>query len=241
MKRVSFIILPLILITSSCVLAFPFDGIAGNGKVVTSTLPVSGFSAVRNMTSAKVLISRGSRTSAKVTVDENILEALDIHVENGALIIATHSGKSIYHATEFTVTVALASLAEVGVYGSGDIQVSDRFAGHTIQLAILGSGDISGSFEYDEITASIMGSGDIRVAGVTDGFKGSVAGSGDIHGDSLTATRATASINGSGSCTLRVDEALDARIYGSGSIYYYGSPMISQIDAGSGSLRQLAF
>jgi len=241
MKRISLIIFPLILITSSCVLAFPFDGIAGNGKVITSVLPVSGFSAVRNMTSAEVLVHRGAGASAKVTVDENILEALDIHVDKGVLIISTRPGKSVYHTTGFTVNVTLASLNEIGVYGSGDILVSDRFSGHAIQLSIHGSGDISGSFDYDEIAASIMGSGEIRLAGGTDYFKGTIAGSGDIHGDSLMAARALASINGSGSCTLRVDEALDARIYGSGSVYYYGSPMISQIDAGSGSLRQLAF
>ncbi|MHB0897672.1 MAG: head GIN domain-containing protein [Spirochaetales bacterium] len=241
MKRVSLIIFPLILITSSCVLAFPFDGIVGNGKVITAALPVAGFSAVRNMTSAKVLVNRGASASAKATVDENILEALDIHVDNGVLIISTRPGKSIYHATEFAVHVTLASLSELGVYGSGDILVSDRFSGHAIQLSILGSGDISGSFDYDELAASIMGSGEIRLAGISDYFKGTIAGSGDIHGDSLTAARAIATINGSGSCTLRVNEALDARIYGSGSVYYYGSPMVSQIDAGSGSLRQLAF
>lgn len=36
---------PLILITSSCVLAFPFDGIVGNGKVITAaraTVSING-------------------------------------------------------------------------------------------------------------------------------------------------------------------------------------------------------
>lgn len=241
MKRISLIILPFILIASSCVLAFPFDGFAGNGKVVTRVLPATGFSAVRNMTSAKVLINRGAGASAKVTVDENILEALDIRVENGTLIVATKPGKSIYHYTQFTVNATLASLTEAGIYGSGDILVSDRFSGNRVQLSILGSGDISGTFDYAELSASIMGSGDIDIAGAADRFSGTIAGSGDIHGDSFSAKGAAATINGSGSCTIRVDEALEARIYGSGSVYYYGSPAISQIDAGSGSLRQLGF
>lgn len=177
MKRTSIFLITIVLLTSSCVLAFPINGVVGNGKVATASLPVYGFSAVKNMTSATVRLNRGSIASAKVTIDENLLEELDIHVENGTLIIALRPGKSIYRYAEFTVTAILFSLTEIGIYGSGSIAAADRFVGRSIALNIMGSGD--------------------------------------ILANSLEAENAMVKVNGSG------------------SVYYYGSPSVSQIDAGA--------
>lgn len=239
MKRTIFLVLPLMFFVSSCVAFFPLDGIVGNGKIVTTPLAVSGFTSVKNCTSATVYIVRGTRASATLTTDENIHEALDIHVENGALVISTRQGKNIFRYSRFTVRVTLPSLDSVSVYGSGDIVVSDKFYGQSLALMIQGSGDISGAFDYDKIQTTIMGSGDIKIVGASKWFSGNITGSGGISADGLEADRADVSIKGSGSCVLRVSESLNAKIYGSGSVYYYGSPSVSQSDAGSGSIKQL--
>lgn len=260
MKRIPLLLIPFILMASSCVVAFPFNGIAGNGNVVTISMPVTGFSAVKNMTSARVRVAKGASASAKVSIDENLLESLDIRVENNVLLIAVRSGTSIYHYREFTVDVALPSLTSVVANSSGNITVAGTFVGRSLELSILGSGDISGSFSYDTLNASIQGSGniaiscdardftakiegsgDIRAVGDSERFHGIIGGSGDIEADGFTAGDAVVRINGSGSCTLRADDFLDVGIYGSGSVYYYGTPAISQIDSGSGSLKQLSF
>jgi len=239
MKRTTLLVIPFIFLASSCVAFFPLGGVVGNGKIVTSPLTVSGFSSVKNCTSATVRIDRGSRASAKVTTDENIHEALDIHVENDTLIISTRPGKNIFRYSQFNVQVKLPTLSGVTVNGSGDITVSDKFYGQSLSLAILGSGDISGTFDYDKTQATIMGSGDIKIVGSSRLFNGNIAGSGGIHADGLEADRADVTINGSGSCVLRIGDSLNANIYGSGSIYYYGSPSVFQRDIGSGSLKQL--
>jgi hypothetical protein len=241
MKRLAIAILPFMLLATSCVAVFPFDGIVGNGKVITSSLDARNFTAVKNFSSAKVVVRRGAVAMATVTVDENILDALDIKVENGSLNVSTKPGKSIMRYSTFKVTVTMPVVAEFGIYGSGNITASDRFDGDSVKLAIHGSGGIDGSFDADTIDAFIGGSGGIDVAGTTEKFIAMVAGSGSVAGDSLSADEALVSINGSGSTSLRVHDALDARIYGSGSINYYGSPArLTMIDAGSGQIRQIS-
>ena len=98
-----------------------------------------------------------------------------------------------------------------------------------------------GILDAEDIQARIEGSGRINMVGSAEDLRATIAGSGDIKADGFAADRASVSIYGSGSCTLRVDDSLDARIYGSGSIYYYGSPSISSVDAGSGRLIPLSF
>ena len=239
MKRNILFIALLVMLASSCVIAITPGDYVGNGKVITSSIPVSGYTAVKNMTSAHINLRQDSARSAKVTIDENLLDLLDIHVENGTLVIALIPGKSLYRYSKFTVDVTLPSLTGVGIYGSGEIAVSNAFDGRSIALTIAGSGDIAGNFDYDEVAASIMGSGSIRINGSAERFEGSIGGSGSIQGRNFVAEDAEVSVRGSGSVTLKALSSLDVKIFGSGSVYYYGSPRISIIDAGSGRLAQL--
>ncbi|HWR11109.1 MAG TPA: head GIN domain-containing protein [Rectinemataceae bacterium] len=239
MKRAIFSLLFLALLSSSCVIAIAPGDYVGNGKVVTTALPVSGYSVVKNMTSGQVRLRMGPSRSASVRIDENLVEYLDIHTDNDALIIALRPGKSLYRYTEFTVDVTLPSLNEIGVYGSGNISVLNRFSGRSIVMTDQGSGVISGDFEYDHITASILGSGNIKLSGSSDRLDIKIYGSGSVQAPGFTAGEAVVAVNGSGSCTLRVLDSLDARIFGSGSVYYYGYPSISITDFGSGDVKQI--
>lgn len=239
MKRTLVFITLLVVLASSCVIAVTPGNYVGNGKVITTSLPVSGYTAVKNMSSAHIRLHQDLTRSVKVTIDENLLEFLDIHVENGTLVVALLPGKSLYRYTKFTVDVSMPSLTGLGIYGSGEIALVNDFSGRSIALTIAGSGDIEGELEYDEVKASIMGSGSIRINGSAESFEGSIGGSGSIQARSFSAEDAELSIRGSGSMTLKVESSLDARIFGSGSIYYYGNPRVSIVDAGSGRLVQL--
>lgn len=239
MKRNLIIISLLAVLASSCVIAITPGNYVGNGKVITSSLPVSGYAAVKNMSSAHIRLKKDSIRSAKVTIDENLLEFLDIHVEDGTLIVAVAPGKSLYRYTKFTVDISLPSLSGAGIYGSGDIALLDSFSGRSIALTIAGSGDIEGGLDYDEVEASIMGSGSIRIDGSAESFEGSIAGSGSIQARNFIAEDATVAVRGSGSVTLKALSSLDVKVLGSGSVYYYGSPRVSVVDAGSGRVVQL--
>jgi hypothetical protein len=259
MKRLTFFALPIVLLFSSCVVAFPFDGVVGNGNVSTFAIPTGSFTAVKNLTSATVFISKGNSAGASVTIDANVVELLDIRAENGVLIISLKPGKSIMRTTKFTVDAVLPILEEIEVHSSGNIKGISNFSGRDLKLSINGSGSISGVFDYERIYARINGSGsigatcnanlvDAKIAGSGDivlkgrayDTIGYVGGSGCIVGNSYTTGSARVSIFGSGSTTLRIDNEVHAIIGGSGSVLYYGAPRIVEVqDNGSGSLRKI--
>jgi hypothetical protein len=157
--------LPVLFFCASCVLVFPFDGLMGNGDVVSRNLNLSSFDSIKNHTSATVIISRGNQSSIAITVDENLLEALDVRVDFGTLVIATKLGKNILSSTRFVVEVTLPTLNELKAYGSGSISCEDDFYGRELELSSSGSADITGTFNYEEIHVSIVGSEDINYYG----------------------------------------------------------------------------
>lgn len=242
MKRLFVVLAVFSVLATSCVIGLPFSGEAGNGKVLSTPYLLPDFDGIKNMSSAQVRISRGSLSKVSVSIDENLAKNLDIRVENGVLLISILPGKSIYNYKEFTVAITVPALSYIGVYGSGDIDTLGEFSGKSISLIIAGSGDISGAFDVDTISAVIDGSGSIDLSGEARDFSGRIQGSGSIRAARLSAMVAKAGIYGSGSCTVRAEQSLDVSIFGSGSVYYYGSPAIaSYVDKGSGRLRQLYF
>ncbi|TXT41720.1 MAG: hypothetical protein FD137_2664 [Spirochaetes bacterium] len=258
MKRLSLLALPLVFLFASCVAVFPFDGLVGNGKVATYPLNLSHFDAIRNYSSAKVVVARGSSPGASVTIDSNLLEALDIRVESNTLIVSLKPGKSIVRYSKFVVDAVTPALAELGTYGSGPISCADNFSGTRMRLSTNGSGNLSGAFDYYEIEAAIGGSGSIGATCIATTLKATVVGSGDIVlkggakditariggsgsvlGEGFRAETADLSIYGSGSISCRVSDRLSAAIGGSGNINYYGNPWVESRDNGSGSVRRL--
>uniref|UniRef100_B0T2B9 Putative auto-transporter adhesin head GIN domain-containing protein n=1 Tax=Caulobacter sp. (strain K31) TaxID=366602 RepID=B0T2B9_CAUSK len=68
---------------------------------------------------------------------------------------------------------------EANIAGSGDVTVS---GGHSrsVEVSVMGSGDVNFDGVADNVEVSVAGSGDVRVARATGNVRKSVAGSGDV-------------------------------------------------------------
>jgi hypothetical protein len=67
----------------------------------------------------------------------------------------------------------------------------------------------------------------------------SVSGSGQYAARELQSQGAEATVSGSGSATLWVEETLGVDISGSGNLHYRGQPAVQSDVSGSGSVRPL--
>ena len=68
---------------------------------------------------------------------------------------------------------------EGNIAGSGDITVAGGRS-RSVEVSVMGSGDVTFNGEAGEVELSVMGSGDVKIAKVTGPVKKHVAGSGDV-------------------------------------------------------------
>jgi hypothetical protein len=89
-----------------------------------------------------------------------------------------------------------------------------------------------------DIETSISGSGDIRLAGEATNHTLKVSGSGNLSGYELKSINQMITISGTGNAEVFVDGGiLDAKISGSGKVYYKGNSSSFSADiTGSGSV-----
>jgi hypothetical protein len=133
-----------------------------------------------------------------------------------------------------------AGALELQVSGSGSVQAVSVSA-DSVRLNIKGSGDIQlGSIEANTVNAQIAGSGDVVVQdeGRANVLEVAVMGSGDVAMKGVAARVGKVTILGSGDVEVRVSESLEAEIFGSGDLLYYGEPETSTSVMGSGEVTR---
>ena len=137
------------------------------------------------------------------------------------------------------ITVPIESLDKVSLSGSGDIVSRTTIKSNNFSARISGSGEVSLTVEAQRVDASLSGSGDITLAGRARDFVVSVSGSGEIQAYGFDADFVNATVSGSADIKVTANESLEARVSGSGDIYYRGNPSkINTKTSGSGAISK---
>ncbi len=226
-----------IIFLSSCA-GLTGDYLSGNGNVETEDRNVGDFHGVKTSGSIDVEIQPGESYAVSVENDENILSSIVTEVEDGTLNIHYKQNTSVSN-DHAKVYVTAPSLNQIKTSGSADISIKGIIKNDSrIEIAVSGSGDINGGVDAPEIEASIGGSGNISLHGRTKDFDARISGSGDFKCADLKSENTRVRISGSGNAHIFASAHLEAKVSGSGDIFYRGNPPSPDIQkSGSGSVR----
>lgn len=227
------LMLPLFFV--SCI--YSFDGTVGTGNIVSEKIEVVSFTAVENLSSAKVEILKGDSFDVEFSDYENLLEHWDVKVVNNRLLIQTNPFTSLVNTKAKVRIVMPDQLEKLIVSGSGDIHIGSTF--ESIEKAIVsGSGSINSTSHtnYNYLDLVVSGSGNIRLDGAAEDLNATISGSGKIFLADVITKHADCLVSGSGDIYVTVENTLKAVISGSGNIVYSGNTVIDVTDNGSGKL-----
>lgn len=234
---------------TSCAFSQSIDG---NGHLVTKNLSLGDYEEIRMSSSADVMYSISSTPEFQFTIDENMIEHLDIYVKDKTLHIAyKRRNNSNYRPTKFVIKTSSSALSKVQLIGSGDfiaetpIQASGAFnvklsgsgdmsfpqsiTGNEASFSLSGTGDIDCSnLRTDNLKVHVSGTGDVKLKGAVAVAEYSVSGTGDIKGYDMNAEDVKAHVSGVGEIELYASKQLSASVSGVGDIYVKGNPDVSK-------------
>jgi hypothetical protein len=227
----------------------------GNGNIISSERTLGTFEKIHSSGSYEVRFHISQDYRAVITVDSNLYEYVTLDIKNGTLNIGTKNLHS-YKFTKFIADIYCPSLKGVSLSGSGKIIIMDKITASSFDLNVSGSGDMEGTIECEtfslklsgsgkinnniicnNFTANISGSGNTTVSGTANDSNIKISGSGNFHGNEFRTNNTTTHISGSGNMNIWVLEYLRAKVSGSGSIKYHGTPKIEFNGSGSGRIR----
>lgn len=208
------------------------DSITANGDVRTESRPVPTFSSVALEGSGTLRIRQGAQ-DVEITADSNVLPYIETMVTGPRLTIGLKPFTTLWGNPTLVYEISVPSLDGVTLSGSADASVGS-FAGGSFDARISGSGSLGAVLAYNHISFLGSGSGNASFGGSAAETYVSISGSGSLSARDLTTVKAVVNISGSGGVDIRAVDSLDATIYGSGRLRYWGSPALSQNVLGSG-------
>ena len=128
-----------------------------------------------------------------------------------------------------------------GVGGNPGGAFASHFVLKKLQKALTQKADLNIEKELSSINSSLIynSSQNIDILGAFEGLNYldlSITGSGNINAFPAITNECEIYIEGSGSCSVSVENLLDVRIEGSGDVFYKGNPTINANISGSGKI-----
>jgi hypothetical protein len=192
--------------------------VIGEGETVADSRSVGAFHAIKSSGSAEVHIRVGGSQAVVVHAQSNILPLIDTSIEDGTLVIGSHSSFSTNRQT--VVDVVVPNLDAFDLTGSGDVTIDGVHA--------------------DTFSVALHGSGKIQASGTAGRLDLHSTGSGETVLDDLNVRDAVVRVSGSGDARLHVANTLDVEISGSGDVRYSGSAhVINERVRGTGDVSHV--
>ncbi len=238
MKLVYFILLPVLMVYSSCRYVNG-QRIRGNGNVKTEERSPGTFKSVSSHGSFNLYVSSGN-PSVKVEAEDNLLPYIETYVDGSELKIREKDNYWLRPSREVKIFVSLPDFESIRSFGSGDILSESKISNTShLDLEVDGSGNIKMEVDAPQIEAATKGSGDISLKGSAQSWEGEIMGSGSIKAADLHSGSASIKIYGSGNADVYADSKLDVHVAGSGDVNYKGNAQVSSSIAGSGRVKKI--
>jgi hypothetical protein len=231
MKKISVLLgMASMIVFTSC------EKVVGEGILVSETRTTAPFNGIESEISGNVIYTQGNDYKVELTAQQNILNVMETPVLSGQLVVRFKNNVRVKSHEQITIKVTAPTITGIGLSGSGNVSVLSPLTGGNFSFRLSGSGDMSlPTITCNNLETNISGSGSITIAGgtaTTENFK--ISGSGDIDARNVLAKIVSTTTSGSGTLRLAASEKLDVKISGSGSVYYWGTPIVSTDISGSG-------
>ena len=228
----SVILLFTTLLFSGCYNSGPCE--SGIGDVIVQEVIVNDFNRINVEIAGDVFITQAAEQKVTVESNGNIISRLETIVDDGEWRIRFRSCVNNYD--RLNIYIETPDMEGIVLSGAGNITTNSTFESPNANVALIGSGNITASFDVVNMSTVLSGSGNILLSGTCNAHNASLPGSGNIGSFDLQSETANVEISGSGSADVSVSQTLNVTISGSGNVRYMGDPSVTQNITGSGSV-----
>lgn len=207
----------------------------------TSTRNLKDFNKIKASGVANIILKKGHKTSAKVTLEGNINdEDLVTEVRNKTLYISLRKKKRTgYRNINIGIELTFKQLGAIELSGAISLKSETMIKTDDFYLEASGAGSLKLALDSQHITCNLSGASNIRLEGNTNRLEVNLSGAGSINAYRLTAQIVKSNSSGVGSIKINAQKELYATVSGVGSIRYKGKPAITRFNkSGFGSIRK---
>jgi len=240
MKLVRFLVVAFVaVLIVGCVPVDLGSSIIGSGRTTTKDFDLTGFTKVAAGSAFQVDISQGDAYNVTLTVDDNLLDRLDVKVSGDVLRIYLKPGIGIMGSMTMKAKITMPELTGLDLSGATHTSVSGFSTEKGCRIQLSGASTLSGDLTCGDTNMEVSGASKMNLDGAADTLKLNVSGASTASLDTFTSQDTTVDASGASHVTVNASDRLNARASGASSVTYVGQPAELTVNSsGASSINQ---
>jgi hypothetical protein len=215
----------------------PAPEITGSGNLTTIQYPFTGFTGIEAGDIFNVAIKAGASPSVAVTVDDNIVEYLDVTASGDRLHIRLKPRHNLHRVT-LKAVVTLPQLTSLELSGASSGRVEGFRSPNAVDIDVSGSSRLQGDMESGDIRLTLAGASRAELKGSAGNLRVDVSGVSRADIEELLVRDATVEASGASRAAIHASGKLRLRASGASSVLYAGEPAAVDVQtSGSASIK----
>lgn len=233
----------------ACVELSSGESITGSGEVVQETYALADFTNVEVGHAFDAEIARADEFSVAVTVDDNILENVDVRLDGETLRIGM-KGNDSYRNVTMDAAITMPALSHIKLSGASTATFGAFGSSEPLKIELEGASrvdcsdmtsesavfDLEGASRADcrdvttgETEVALQGASNLSLTG--SGGNADISGKGASAADlrDFQVTNAKVKLEGASNASVNTGGVLDADLAGSSDARYWGEPTLGEV------------
>ncbi len=214
--------------------------ITGSGRASTQEYDLSGFARVNVSSAFRVSIDQGERYRVSVTIDDNLVEYLDVRVEGDTLYIGMKPRFSIGFGN-FTqeAEITLPQIEGIELSGATQGDVSGFESDRPLEIEVSGASRLRGDITAGETRMTVSGASTVELDGSASDLDVEASGASSVRLDDLATGDARVEVSGASNVTVNAKGRVTGSASGASTVSYIGEPETVRVDSsGASNVRQ---
>ena len=234
MHRLSGLILAVVLFaTGGCTMT---ESITSSGKSVTREFDIAGFDRIQAGSAFTVDITRGESYSVVVTIDENLVEYLDVEKQGDTLIVGMKpSLRFNLRDGEMRAVVSMPELTGLDLSGATRTTVAGFSGEQPLDVEVSGASRLAGDISCGHVRFNVSGASNVSLRGAADVSSVEASGASKVDLTEFVTQATTVNASGASNVSVSPEDTLDMSASGASHVTYSPGAIIGRINTSGAS------
>ena len=198
--------------------------ITGSGPLVTQEFDVARFSKVAAGSAFEVAIVRDESHSVIVTVNENLVDRLDVSVSGDTLRIYLKPGVSLRGASTLKAKVTMPELVGLDLSGATRTNLKGFSSNGPLEVEVSGASTLRGDVVSGDARFDASGASTVSLEGSARDLRIKASGASTVDFGSFSSQDTVVEASGASRVIVNTSGQLDVEASGASSVRYVGEP-----------------
>ncbi len=207
-----------------CAMISPINFITPAGRTTTRSFDLAGFNKLEVSHAFTVDITQADAYRVEITIDNNLLDRLDVRVSGDTLYIGLQP-VTIRGSATMQAVVAMPALQSLKLSGATRGTLHGFTSRQALDVTVSSASRLTGDIVCEDARLDVSGASRIELAGAGKNVRAIVSGASTLSLDAFPAVDVDVEASGASRATVNVSGRLTATASGASTILYTGEPV----------------